>query len=162
MKHVYRWCLIALALGGFAFLEDPALSPLLAADTKSSAAGPVTVQWRLLRTLDLQTGEVPPDLKKVDGATVKIAGYMVPLEDDDQQDADEYLIVPIAGGCIHTPPPPPHQIVYCKMTTKKKIRVSMFEPQWFEGKLSIAKTGSPYGAVSYQMAVSNVVPYQAK
>lgn len=161
MKHVQRWCLLALALAGFALLQDPALQPLVAADTKS-AAGPVTVQWRLLRTLDLQTGEVPADLKKVDGATVKIAGYMVPLEDDDQQDAEEYLIVPIAGGCIHTPPPPPHQIVYCKNTSKKKIRVSMFEPQWFEGKLSIAKTGSPYGAVSYQMAVSSVVPYQAK
>ncbi len=161
MKHVNRWCLLGLALGGFVLLEDPALQPLVAADTKS-ATGPVTVQWRLLRTLDLQTGEVPADLKKIDGATVKIAGYMVPLEDDDQQDADEYLIVPIAGGCIHTPPPPPHQIVYCKMTSKKKIRVSMFEPQWFEGKINIAKTGSPYGAVSYQMAVSNVVPYQAK
>lgn len=161
MKHANRWCLFALALAGFALLQDPALQPLVAADTKS-AAGPVTVQWRLLRTLDLQTGEVPADLKKVDGATVKIAGYMVPLEDDDQQDAVEYLIVPIAGGCIHTPPPPPHQIVYCRMNSKQKIKVSMFEPQWFEGKLSIAKTGSPYGAVSYQMAVSSVVPYQAK
>jgi hypothetical protein len=160
MKFGKRWWLLALALAGFALLEDPALQPLVAADSK--AGGPVTVQWRLLRTLDLATGEVPAELKKVDGATVKIAGYMVPLEDDDQQDADEYLIVPIAGGCIHTPPPPPHQIVYCRMTSKKKIRVSMFEPQWFEGKLTIAKTGSPYGAVSYQMAVANVVPYQAK
>jgi hypothetical protein len=116
----------------------------------------------LLRTLDLATGEIPADLKKIDGATVRIAGYMVPLEDDDQQDAEEYLIVPIAGGCIHTPPPPPHQIVYCKMLGKKKTRVSMFEPQWFQGKISIAKTGSPYGAVSYQMSVASVEPYQVK
>ncbi len=160
MRLARRWLPVALTVFGFALLDDPAAQPLVAADPKSSAA-PV-VQWRLLRTLDLTTGAIPPELKKVDGGVVKIAGYMVPLEDDDQQDAEEYLIVPIAGGCIHTPPPPPHQIVYCKMTSKKKVRVSMFEPQWFEGKLTIAKTGSPFGAVSYQMAVQSVQPYQAK
>ena len=111
MKNVRRGFLMAAALTGFIALEDPFFQPLRAADTKSSGAP--AVQWRILRMLDLATGTVPPELKKLDGSTVRIAGYMVPLEDDDQQDADEYLIVPIAGGCIHTPPPPPHQIVYC-------------------------------------------------
>jgi hypothetical protein len=150
----------ALAAGAIAVIEDPALVPLRAADTQKGAAP--TVQWRLLRQLDLATGEAPADLKKIDNTTVRIAGYMVPLESDDQEEADEYLIVPIAGGCIHTPPPPPHQIVYCRMAAKKKVKVAMFEPNWFEGKFAINKTGSPYGAVAYQMTVANVQPYQSR
>jgi hypothetical protein len=38
----------------------------------------------------------------------------------------------------------------------------MFEPNWFEGKIQINKTGSPYGAVSYQMTVANVEPYKSR
>ncbi|MFN7542886.1 MAG: DUF3299 domain-containing protein [Acidobacteriota bacterium] len=160
MQNRRRWALAALAAGVIAVIEDPALGPLRAADTQKGPAP--TVQWRLLRQLDLTTGEAPADLKKIDNTTVRLAGYMVPLESDDQEEADEYLIVPIAGGCIHTPPPPPHQIVYCRMAGKKKVKVAMFEPNWFEGKFAINKTGSPYGAVAYQMIVANVEPYQSR
>lgn len=155
-----RFLWLALALSLFVALQHPDALPLLAAENTTS--GPTVVQWRTLRLLDLATGAAPADLKKLDKSTVRIAGYMVPIEDDSQEEASEYLIVPIAGGCIHTPPPPPNQIVYCKNTSAKRSRVSMFEPQWFEGKLSIAKTGSPYGNVSFQMAVTSVTPYQSK
>lgn len=159
MPSIRRFALLLLAVGLLVSIHDPALLPLIAAETKTGAT---VVQWRLLRSLDLTSGEAPPDLKKIDNTTVRIAGYMVPLESDDQDEADEYLIVPIAGGCIHTPPPPPHQIVYCRMAGKKRVKVLMFEPNWFEGKISINKTGSPYGAVSYQMTVANVEPYKSK
>ena len=161
MKSFRRWALLVLAVGFLVSIHDPSLQPLqlVAADAKP---GVTTVQWRLLRSLDLSTGEAPADLKKIDNATVRIAGYMVPLESDDQEEADEFLIVPIAGGCIHTPPPPPHQIVYCRMVGKKKTKIAMFEPNWFEGKIAINKTGSPYGAVSYQMTVANVTAYSSK
>jgi hypothetical protein len=159
MQTFRRFALFVLAVGLLVSIHDPALLPLAAADTKPGAT---TVQWRLLRSLDLTSGEAPPDLKKIDNTNVRIAGYMVPLESDDQEEADEYLIVPIAGGCIHTPPPPPHQIVYCRMAGKKRTKVLMFEPNWFEGKITINKTGSPYGAVSYQMTVANVEPYKSK
>ncbi|WP_051669469.1 DUF3299 domain-containing protein [Bryobacter aggregatus] len=119
------------------------------------------VQWRQLRGLDISTGEATADLKKIDNATIRIAGYMVPLENDDLEEANEYLIVPIAGGCIHTPPPPPNQIVYCRMNNRKKAKIDMYVPQWFEGKFNIAKTNSPYGAVSFQMQVANVLPYKS-
>ncbi|GAB4367324.1 MAG: hypothetical protein OHK0021_10690 [Bryobacter sp.] len=121
-----------------------------------------SVPWKTLRMLDLASGQAAPSLKKLDGTRVRVAGYMVPLEDDEQEEAFEYLIVPIAGGCIHTPPPPPNQIVHCLMNGKKKTRVRMFDPQWFEGKLTIQRTESPYGPVSYKLAVEAAYPYQAK
>ncbi len=135
-----------------------ALALLFAADAPLGTV----VQWRQLRALDSATGKAPDELKKFDNTTVRIAGYMVPLENDDLEEAAEYLIVPIAGGCIHTPPPPPNQIVYCRMTNRKKTKIDMFVPQWFEGKFSVAKTNSPYGAVAFQMAVSSVQPYTSK
>ncbi len=46
-----------VAAGAIAMIEDPALEPLRAADTKAGTAP--TVQWRLLRQLDLTTGEAP-------------------------------------------------------------------------------------------------------
>lgn len=158
MQSYRRWALLGLAVAFLVLIDDPALQPLRAAQEKG---GFTTVQWRLLRSLDLNTGEAPPELKKIDKTNVRIAGYMVPLESDDQEEADEYLIVPIAGGCIHTPPPPPHQIVYCRMVGKKKAKVAMFEPNWFSGSFQILKTGSPYGAAAYQLSVANVEPYKS-
>lgn len=133
-----------------------ALTLLFAADAST------VVQWRQLRALDMATGKATDELKKIDNTTVRIAGYMVPLENDDLEEAAEYLIVPIAGGCIHTPPPPPNQIVYCRMINRKKAKIDMFVPQWFEGKFNVAKTNSPYGAVAFQMSVSSVQPYTNK
>lgn len=135
-----------------------ALALLFAADAPLGTV----VQWRQLRALDITTGKATDELKKIDNTTVRIAGYMVPLENDDLEEANEYLIVPIAGGCIHTPPPPPNQIVYCRMANRKKTKIDMFVPQWFEGKFSVAKTNSPYGSVAFQMAVASVQPYTSK
>lgn len=159
MQSFRRLILLVLAISLFVVIEDPALLSLVAADAKP---GTTPVTWRLLRALDLASGETSSELKKIDSTMVRIAGYMVPIETDEQEEATEFLIVPIAGGCIHTPPPPPNQIVYCRMMNKKKAKIAMYEPNWFEGKISINKTGSPYGAVSYQMSVANVEPYKAK
>jgi hypothetical protein len=160
MRKFLRWFPLLFLLAGFALLEEPSSLNVAAAD--NTTPGVTTVPWKLLRTLDLQTGNMSPDLKKLEGAKVRIAGYMVPLEDDEQVEADEYLIVPIAGGCIHVPPPPPNQIVHCRTVNKKKTRVSMWDPQWFEGKLTIARTESPYGPVSFRLVVESVSAYQMK
>jgi hypothetical protein len=38
----------------------------------------------------------------------------------------------------------------------------MWDPQWFEGKLTIARTESPYGPVSFRLVVESVSAYQMK
>lgn len=151
-----RWILGGCTVALFGALEKPGLDSAWAAPAATTA---ITVPWRLLRTLDLNTGNVPPELKKIDSVKIRVAGYMVPLDDDDDS-SDEFLIVPIAGGCIHTPPPPPNQIVQCKMTTGKKIKIAMWDAQWFEGTLKIAQVQSPYGPASFQLKVTLVEPYK--
>ncbi|MEO7353096.1 MAG: DUF3299 domain-containing protein, partial [Gemmatimonadales bacterium] len=77
-------------------------------------ADPQLIDWKILNTLDLGTGKAPASLAALDGKVVKIAAFIVPLEDN-MQEADEFLLVPYFGACVHTPPPPPNQMVYVKM-----------------------------------------------
>ncbi len=57
-----------------------------------------------------QIGAVRPELN---GSTVKIPGFVIPLEGDENT-VTEFLLVPYFGACIHVPPPPPNQIIYVK------------------------------------------------
>ena len=49
----------------------------------------------------------------LDGKTIRIPGYVLPLEFSGSK-VTEFLLVPWVGACIHTPPPEPNQIVYVK------------------------------------------------
>lgn len=51
--------------------------------------------------------------QELNGSQVKIPGFVVPLEGDEEK-ITEFLLVPYFGACIHVPPPPPNQIIYVK------------------------------------------------
>lgn len=53
-----------------------------------------------------------PVVKALDGKKVRIAGFTVTLERNDQG-VTEFLLVPYYGACIHTPPPA-NQIVHVR------------------------------------------------
>ena len=110
------------------------------------------VDWRVLRGLDTRTGQASPLLEMIAGTNVKIAGYMVPL-DDGFEEANEFLLVPTAGACVHTPPPPGNQIVYATMATGRPAKVELVFSVWACGRLDIATTESPYGAVGFKLGV---------
>ncbi len=61
-------------------------------------------------TQQQKIGNVRPELN---GSTVKIPGFVIPLEGDENT-VTEFLLVPYFGACIHVPPPPPNQIIYVK------------------------------------------------
>jgi uncharacterized protein len=119
---------------------------------------PVTVDWRMLRTLDYRTGEMPAELKALDGKEVRIPGFMVPLEDW-AEEATEFLLVPFFGACIHVPPPPPNQLVYVEMANRRKAKVNMYDPVWVVGRLKIDMMESVYGAVGFQLTGMEIKPY---
>ena len=117
------------------------------------------VDWRTLRGLNYRTGEKTEPLQKVDGKRVKVPGFMVPLEDEDEQ-VTEFLLVPYVGACVHTPPPPPNQIVMVKMEGGKKTKVSFWDPVWVYGTLNISNVKSPYGDVSFKLDSNLIEPYK--
>ena len=109
--------LMILALPGTEAVAEPVAAGLSFAEVlRQVGDDPVPIDWRTLAALDLETGDAPASLKALDGKRVVIAAFIVPLEDDMQQ-ADEFLLVPYFGACIHVPPPPANQIVY--VTTEK-------------------------------------------
>lgn len=135
--------LAAAALLGPAFEESGA--PQLI--ERAQAQTPATVDWKKLRELDFQSGRATPSLQRLNNRPVRIAGFMVPLEDDDQV-VSEFLLVPYPQACIHVPAPPPNQIVHVKMRGNR-AKVYWFEPIWAYGKLKIEDSASIYAETSY-------------
>ncbi len=102
----------------------------------------------------------------LDGQTVRIPGYLLPLEFSGKE-MTEFLLVPWVGACIHTPPPPPNQIVHVK-SDKPVGNVSMFAPIWVTGQLSTAASkkslylvdGESNIDIGYSLRASAVEPYK--
>jgi hypothetical protein len=120
---------------------------------------PTLIDWRTLGGMNLETGAAPAALQQLDGQRVKIAAFIVPLEDDMQQ-ADEFLLVPYFGACVHTPPPPPNQMVYVRMKDRKTVKIGWWDPVMFEGVLHLKQVESPYGATYYEMEGIASEPYK--
>lgn len=55
-------------------------------------------------------------IPEADGRTAELRGYIVPVSGDDLQ-VTEFLLIPWAGACSHTPPPPPNQVVHVRPAT---------------------------------------------
>lgn len=129
------------------------------APVESAAAGGdkgyAEMTWAMLRGLDTRTGQASPLLELAAGTDVKIAGYMVPF-DDGFDEAVEFLVVPTAGACIHTPAPPANQIVYATMSTGRPAKVEQIYSVWVCGRLEIGSTDSPYGQAGFKMSVAKV------
>jgi hypothetical protein len=121
----------------------------------------VELGWPDLRGLDYRTGKVTGKLEGINGITVRIPGFMIPLEDSDKQ-VSEFLLVPYPLACIHVPAPPPNQIVHVKMDKGKKAAVTWYEPIWAQGRLEIKNTKSIYTEASFLMTGFAIEPYVYK
>ncbi len=95
----------------------------------------------------------------LDGAKIRLPGYVVPLDFNAASEYDEFLLVPYFGACLHTPPPPPNQIVYVKSSSATKI-VDIYEPVWVEGTLKTGQFGSELGNSAYELNLANLEPYE--
>ena len=103
----------------------------------------------------------------LDGKLVRIGGYLLPLEFSGKQ-VTEFLLVPWAGACIHTPPPAANQIVHVK--PEKPIDINgMYDAVWVVGKISASGSrksvfltdGNADVDVGYSMSVAQVAPYSS-
>ncbi len=84
------------------------------------------------------------------GKTVKLPGFMVPLEYSEVGKVKELLLVPYFGACIHYPPPPPNQIVYVILDEPATID-SIWDPVWAIGEFKAETKGSHMGTAGYTM-----------
>ena len=94
------------------------------------------------------------------GQSVRLPGYMVPLEDL-PEGTKEFLLVPYFGACVHSPPPPANQIVHVVLDTPTK-RFRLMDTLWVTGPLSATKTDSHMGVSSYRIDAKQVTPFAEK
>lgn len=127
----------------------------------AAAATAPSVDWRLLAGLDYEKGIASDTLKKLDGKRVRVPGFVVPLDDADEEGA-EFLLVPYYGACVHTPPPPPNQMAFVTMSGRKSVKLALFDAVWMEGTLRIVNYDSPYGQVGFTIEGLSVKPYTGK
>jgi uncharacterized protein len=101
-----------------------------------------------------------PGNNGIDGQSVRLPGYLVPLEDS-KAGMTEFLLVPYFGACIHTPPPPSNQIVHVKPQKAPKGYRSM-DTVWISGTLKLLRSDTTMGTSSYRMDAVRVEPYVDK
>jgi hypothetical protein len=74
--------------------------------------------------MNYETGEMPPEMETLHQQSIRISGFIVPLEMDEYaNEVQEFLLVPDPLACVHVPPPPPNQLIYVVMN--QKIPVDM-------------------------------------
>ena len=103
-----------------------------------------------------QASDNAPANPELNGALVKIPGFVVPLEEA-KGEITEFLLVPYFGACIHTPPPPANQILHIRPAQGAKFRA--MDTVWVTGKLQVSRNESMMGVSGYSMAAQSVTKY---
>lgn len=99
-----------------------------------------------------------PVVKALDGQSVSLPGFVVPLEGDSEL-ITEFLLVPYFGACIHVPPPPPNQLVH--VTIKGGVPIdSLYDAIVVTGVIKTQTWSGEIAQVGYQMQAVGVAPFE--
>ncbi|WP_185073464.1 DUF3299 domain-containing protein [Pseudomonas protegens] len=100
-----------------------------------------------------------PVVKSLDGQSVRLPGYIVPLEVSEEGRTTDFLLVPYFGACIHVPPPPSNQIVH--VTSEVGVKLDeLYQPYWIEGAMQVKASTSELADAGYQMAAQKIYVYE--
>jgi hypothetical protein len=95
----------------------------------------------------------------LDGQNIRLPGYIVPLEVNEEGRTTDFLLVPYFGACIHVPPPPSNQIVHVKSELGVKLD-ELYQPYWVEGPLQVKASSSELADAGYQMEADKIYVYE--
>ena len=94
-----------------------------------------------------------------DGKAIRIPGFIVPLEQNEDKEVTRFFIVPYFGACLHMPPPPPNQILYVESEQGITLE-NLYDPYWFEGIVSIEQKVDAMGTSAYSLSLDNYALYE--
>lgn len=98
-----------------------------------------------------------PLVERLAGASVRIPGFVVPLETDGEQ-IREFLLVPYFGACVHVPPPPANQLIHVIPDKPVPAAWNML-PVWVNGVMAVGRMDSAMGVAGYQLRALRVEEY---
>ncbi|MHB0765750.1 DUF3299 domain-containing protein [Stutzerimonas sp. NM35] len=91
----------------------------------------------------------------LDGRSIRLGGYPVPLESDSRGRSIEFFLVPYPGACIHVPPPPPNQIVLVRYPQGIALE-DIYAPLWVDGTLDIEPVSNDMADAAYALSAERV------
>ncbi len=94
----------------------------------------------------------------LDGASVKLPGYIIPLESG-ADGVTSFVLVPYVGACIHVPPPPPNQLVFVTTATPWPSD-NLWDAIWVYGRLSARLQSTEIAEIGYQIEAENIEIYE--
>ena len=98
-------------------------------------------------------------VQSLDGQNIRLPGYIVPLEVNEEGRTTDFLLVPYFGACIHVPPPPSNQIVHVKSELGVKLD-ELYQPYWIEGPMQVKASSSELADAGYQMEADKIYVYE--
>lgn len=100
-----------------------------------------------------------PVRNDLDGALVKLPGFVVPVEADSEETTG-FLLVPYYGACIHVPPPPANQTVYVLTEQGKGTKPGLFDVVSVTGTMSVKRLENDVAEAGYTLYATDVQPYE--
>ena len=91
----------------------------------------------------------------LDGKTIRLGGYPVPLETDRESRSTLFFLVPYPGACIHVPPPPPNQLVLVRYPQGIELE-DIYAPLWVSGTLQIEQVNNELADAAYALEAGEV------
>ena len=89
-------------------------------------------------------------MPEMNGKSIRLPGYIVPIEHNDNKSITSFFLVPFFGACIHLPPPPPNQIIYVNYPKGFDLE-SIYEPHWVYGDLKTSLKENEMATSAYAM-----------
>ena len=112
--------------------------------------------WKLMKEFRVVLDNAPT-VESLDGAAVRIPGYVVPLETV-RGELKEFLLVPYFGACIHVPPPPANQVIFVR-SGKPVGAFRAMDTVWVNGTLHATRQDTFAGASGYAIDAVAVERY---
>jgi len=97
-------------------------------------------------------------VQEMDGQAIRIPGFIVPLEFDDEQTITQFFLVPFFGACIHVPPPPPNQIIFVNYPKGLKVE-ALYDPFWVSGIVNTSLVENEMAKAAYSMQMKSFELY---
>jgi hypothetical protein len=101
-------------------------------------------------------GNIPADVRRLSGLTVRLTGFMIPMDQSDQ--VTRFTLVPGLFTCCYGQPPEIQHTVAVRCAPGKPVQY-MSRPITVQGKLSVGETKEDGYLVSlFQMTCDSVQP----
>ena len=100
-------------------------------------------------------------VSEMDGKSIRIPGFIVPLEFNDDKTVSQFFLVPFFGACIHVPPPPPNQVIHVTSSNGVKLE-NLYTPHWVSGVVNSVFIENEIASATYAMDAVDVEVYWEK